>query len=609
VSRDLVVVGTLLLIAVVLFVRSRPRMDIVAVVMMTVLPLTGVISVSETLAGFSDPNIVLIATLFIIGESLVRTGVTHRLGDWLLERAGRKEVRLIPRLMAIVATIGAVMSSTAVVALFIPVVLRIARKTGLPPSRLMMPLSFAALISGMMTLVATAPNLVVNSELARHGFSGFGFFSFTPFGVAVLVAGIIYILAVRRFLTSVPTELISDTSRPHMVDWIEEYALTNREYRLRVAPASSLIGKALRQLDLRGSAGINIVGIERSTPFAHRTIHAVAATELEVGDVLLIDAFSGAANVEAFIIGFGLERLPLTGAYFLDQSQEIGMIEVIIPATSKLIGRTVVEAAFRSEFGLSAVGLRRGRTPLAAGAISERLQLGDTLLLIGPWRAIRRLQNEWKHLVVLGLPAEMDDIVAEASRAPYALLILVVVIALMVSGLVPNVIAALLGCLLLGVFRCIDLSSAYKSIHWQTLILIVGMMPFAVALQKSGGIEIAAAGLLTVLQDYGIHAVLATLFAITATVGLFISNTATAILMAPVAIAVANGLNASPYPFAMIVALAASTAFMTPVSSPVNSLIVGPGNYKFSDFVRIGVPFSFVALCICTFLVPILLPP
>jgi di/tricarboxylate transporter len=229
--------------------------------------------------------------------------------------------------------------------------------------------------------------------------------------------------------------------------------------------------------------------------------------------------------------------------------------------------------------------------------------------LIGPWRAIRRLQVDRRHLIVLGLPLELDEAVPVATRAPHALLILAAMVALMVSGVIPNVLIVLIACLFLGLFRCIDVASAYRSIHWQILVLIVGMMPFAIALQKTGGVDIAAAGLIALLGDWGIPALLAGLFTVTAVVGLFISNTATAILMAPVALAVANELQASPYPFAMIVALAASAAFMTPVSSPVNTLVVAPGNYRFSDFVRVGVPFTVIVLLVSVALVPMLLPP
>lgn len=608
-SQDLFVVLVLLLAAVALFVRNSPRMDVVALIMMTALPLTGVIGIEDALAGFSDPNIVLIAALFVIGDSLVRTGVAQRLGDWLAAHAGASETRLIPPLMVVVATIGSFMSSTAVVALFIPVVLRIAQRAGISVRRLMMPLSVAALISGMMTLVATAPNLVVNGELVRRGFEGFHLFSFAPFGVPLLVLAIGYMLLARRWLApDVPSAVAATTARPRLADWIEQYGLAEREHRLRVTGGSALVGKTLEELDLRSSAGVNIVALERIGRFSRRVMQPVATTELRAGDVLFLDLFKPLVDIADVSRRFGLERLPLSGSYFLDRSQELGMIEVMIPAASNLIGQSVVSARFRSEFDLTAIGLRRGSVPHAGSIVDEPLKVGDTLLLIGPWRAIRRLRSHWNTLIPLSLPADLDDVVPVPSRAPHALAVLGLVVALMVSGAVPNVLAALLGCLLLGLLRCIDIDTAYRSIHWQTLVLIVGMMPFAIALQKTGGIDMAAQALTGTLGSVGIHAMLAGLFVLTAVLGLFISNTATAVLMAPVALAVAEELGASPYPFAMIVALAASAAFMTPVSSPVNTLVVGPGNYTFWDFVRIGVPFALVAMVVSVILVPWLLP-
>ncbi|HET8727391.1 MAG TPA: SLC13 family permease [Alphaproteobacteria bacterium] len=607
-TTDLAIVLALLAVAVLMFAANRPRMDVVALIMMTVLPLTGIIGVDEALAGFSDPNIVLIAALFVIGEGLVRTGVTQRLGDWLISRAGRNETRLVVLLMITVCGIGSVMSSTGVVAIFIPVVLRIARNIGVSPGRFMMPLSVAALVSGMMTLVATPPNLVVNSELVRSGFEGFRFFSITPFGLPLLGLGIVYMVFARRWLTTKGTGTQAVRRRPRLVDWIEEYQLGDREYRLRVARNSPMVGKTLEELDLRSTSGVNIVAIERPGRFANHVVRPVAKTELRAGDVLFIDLFAPAIDIEQVRRRFGLEKLALTGAYFSDRSQEIGMAEMMLPATSRLIGKTVVESAFRSEYGLTVVGLRRGGAARREGLLGESLQLGDTLLVVGPWKAIRRLQSDWKDLIVLNLPAELDDVVPAAGRAPHALLCLAVVVVLMISGAVPNVLAALIGCLLMGLLRCIDITDAYRSIHWQSLVLIVGMLPFSLALQRTGGVDIAAAALLDVVGGASPHAVLASLFTVTAVLGLFISNTATAVLMAPVALAVAEEVQASPYPFAMIVALAASSAFMTPVSSPVNMLVAGPGNYTFHDFIRIGVPFTVIALGVSVFLVPLLLP-
>ena len=266
--------------------------------------------------------------------------------------------------------------------------------------------------------------------------------------------------------------------------------------------------------------------------------------------------------------------------------------------TSDLVGKTVVEARFRNRFGLTVIGLRRGIVAHEGSLLDEALAVGDTLLLIGPWKDIRQLQSDNRDLVIIKLPAELDEVLPVPGKAPHALVCLGLVVGLMVSGLVPNVQAALIGCLLMGALGCIDLNSAYRSIDWKTIVLIVGMLPFSIALERTGGVELAADGLMALTSGAGSHIVLATLFAITAVLGMFISNTATAVLMAPVALAIADELHASPYPFAMIVALAASTAFMTPVSSPVNTLVVAPGHYTFGDFVRVGVPFFFIVMVV-----------
>ena len=606
-NASLAIVLVLLASAIVMFAINKPRLDAVALIMLVALPFTGVLTVNEALSGFSDANIVLIAALFVIGDGLVRTGVAQLLGDWLIAKAGKSEVRLIVLLMMVVCGLGATMSSTAVTAIFIPVALRIAQSTGISPGRLMMPLSFAALISGMMTLVATAPNLVVNSELERHGVEGFRFFSFTPFGLPVLVLGIAYMCFARRWLPAQGDHKTS--SRASFSAWIDEYKLAGRESRLRIMDGSPLAGENLENLKLRGVSGANIVAIERSRRFTTETLRPSAKTELRTGDILLIDLSPSSEDIQSLRAQYHLEELPLTGAYFSDRSQEIGLAEVLLPPTSELVGETLVEAEFRTRFGLTVIGLGRGGRALTGDLLQETLHTGDTLLLVGPWKEIERLRGDTTKMVIMNLPAEIDERLPAPGRALQALICLAIVIALMVSGIVPNVQAALIGCLLMGLFGCIDFASAYRSIDWKTIVLIVGMLPFSIALERTGGVELAAEGLKELTAGAGVRFVLATLFVITAMLGMFISNTATAILMAPVALAVAFDLNVSPYPFAMIVALAASTAFMTPVSSPVNTLVVTPGRYTFGDFVRIGVPFSIVVMIVCVILVPWLLPP
>ncbi|MBA4207467.1 MAG: SLC13 family permease [Polymorphum sp.] len=600
----------LLGVAVIMFAINRPRMDVVAVIMMTALPLTGVISMQEALAGLSDPNIVLIAALFVIGEALVRTGVAQRLGDWLTLRAGASEARLIFLLMLIVAGVGSFMSSTGVVAIFIPIVLRIARKARIPAGRLMMPLSMAALISGMMTLVATAPNLVIHAELIRQGHEGLSFFAFTPFGVPVLLLAVLYMLTARRFLS--PGETAEVSGRAALRSWVEDYAIGGREHRLQVMPGSGLAGQRLDTLDLRASAGINIIAIERGNLFRRKLISPQAATVLEAGDILMIDqrisSEKSGFDFASFARTHGLAELPVTEQWLADTTQEIGMAQILVPPGSRLTGQTLTSAKFRSVYGLSVIGMKHGTEPVPEAVTAEVLEAGDTLLAAGPWRSIRNLADERRDLVLLDLPAESENAVHARHRAPRTLAVLALVIALMVSGIVPNVQAALFGCLLLGLFRCIGMAEAYRSIHWQSLILIVGMLPFSLALQRTGGVDIAASLLLDILGEASPHLVLAALFATTSVLGLFISNTATAVLMAPVALAVAQEMNTSPYPFAMTVALAASAAFMTPVSSPVNTLVVGPGNYRFGDFMKIGVPFTLITLLTSVLLVPLILP-
>jgi len=605
-NPQLAVVLALLCAAIVMFAINKPRMDAVALIMLTVLPFTGVITMPEALAGFSDSNIVLIAALFALGDGLVRTGVARGLGDWLTTQAGSSPIRLIVLLMLVVCGLGSMMSSTAVTAIFIPVALRIAQSTGTSPSRLMMPLSFAALISGMMTLVATAPNLVVNSELIRHfrdDNKGFGFFSFTPFGAPVLVLGIIYMTFARRWLGGGDDNKV-EKSRPSLAEWVDQYKLSGREYRVGVTNESSLIGKTLEELRMRAISGASLVAIERDKML----IQPTANTKLRAGDILLVDLFEPGKDVETLLRQYSLELMPLSGTYFTDRSQDIGMAEVIVSADSDLIGKTVAESHVRDRIGMTVIGLRRGEVARERGLQNEKLKLGDTLLLIGPWKAIERLEPDETGLVILNLPAEIDHVLPVAGKAPQAIFSLVLVVVLMVSGIVPNVQAALIGCLLMGALGCIDLNSGYRSIDWKTIVLIVGMLPFSIALQRTGGVELGANALMAFTSELGTHGVLACLFAVTALLGLFISNTATAVLMAPVAIAIAVKLKASPYPFAMIVALAASTAFVTPVSSPVNTLVVTPGNYTFGDFVRIGAPFAVIVMIVSVFLVPWLLP-
>ncbi|HCI6729234.1 TPA: SLC13 family permease [Klebsiella variicola subsp. variicola] len=608
-NGELIWVLSLLAIAVVLFATGKVRMDAIALMVIVAFVLSGTLTLNEAFSGFSDPNVILIAALFIIGDGLVRTGVATKMGAWLVSVAGNSETKMLVYLMLTVAGLGAFMSSTGVVAIFIPVVLSVSARMNTSPSRLMMPLSFAGLISGMMTLVATPPNLVVNSELLREGLHGFSFFSVTPIGLVVLILGIVYMLAVRFMLKTENGESARDSrKRSTFRDLIREYHLTGRARRLAIRPGSPMIGQRLDDLKLRERYCANVIGVERWRRFRRVIVNVNGVSEFRARDVLLIDMSASDVDLRQFCGEQMLEPMVLRGEYFADQALDVGMAEVSLIPDSEMIGKTVREIAFRTRFGLNIVGMKRDGEAMDGSVVDEPLQLGDILLVVGNWRQIALLAKRGRDFVVLNMPVEVDDASPAHSQAPHAIFCLVLMVALMLTDEIPNPIAAIIACLLMGKFRCINAESAYKAIHWPSIILIVGMMPFALALQKTGGVDLVVKGLMDVAGSEGPYLMLGCLFVMCAAIGLFISNTATAVLMAPIALAAAKSMGVSPYPFAMVVAMAASAAFMTPVSSPVNTLVLGPGKYSFSDFVKIGVPFTVLVMVVCVLLIPVLFP-
>lgn len=608
-NGELIWVLSLLAIAVVLFATGKVRMDAIALMVIVAFVLSGTLTLNEAFSGFSDPNVILIAALFIIGDGLVRTGVATKMGAWLVSVAGNSETKMLIYLMLTVAGLGAFMSSTGVVAIFIPVVLSVSARMNTSPSRLMMPLSFAGLISGMMTLVATPPNLVVNSELLCEGLHGFSFFSVTPIGLVVLILGIVYMLAVRFMLKTDNGDSARDgRKRSTFRDLIREYHLTGRARRLAIRPGSPMIGQRLDDLKLRERYCANVIGVERWRRFRRVIVNVNGVSEFRARDVLLIDMSASDVDLRQFCGEQMLEPMVLRGEYFADQALDVGMAEVALIPDSEMIGKTVREIAFRTRFGLNIVGMKRDGKAMDGSVVDEPLQLGDILLVVGNWRQIALLAKRGRDFVVLNMPVEVDDASPAHSQAPHAIFCLVLMVALMLTDEIPNPIAAIIACLLMGKFRCINAESAYKAIHWPSIILIVGMMPFALALQKTGGVDLVVKGLMDVAGGEGPYLMLGCLFVMCAAIGLFISNTATAVLMAPIALAAAKSMGVSPYPFAMVVAMAASAAFMTPVSSPVNTLVLGPGKYSFSDFVKIGVPFTILVMVVCVLLIPVLFP-
>ena len=604
-TPDALFVFGLLAVTVILFASDRLRPDVVALLVIVALILGGILPVSAAVAGFGDPLIILIAGLFVVGEGLVRTGIAFQVGQGLARLAGASERRLLVLLMLAVAGLGAFMSSTGVVAIFIPVVLSLTARLGIGTGRLMMPMAFAALLSGLLTLIATPPNLVVNDALHSAGLNPFGFFSVTPIGLLVLALGIGYmaIIGSRLLPASVPSSAAGH--RKTLRELGESYQLVGQLHRLRIAADSSLAGQTVAEAQLRTRYGITLIGVGRTARFAETVSAALANTELHPADVLY--GVGSAAAVETLIAAERLLRLPIAESQQQRLVQELGLAEVMLPPDSALIGQTLRQAAFRSHHALSVLGIRRRGQPLT-DLTQEKLAFGDVLLVAGTWKRIALLQEDPKDFLVLNLPAELSEVAPSYRQAPFALAILLAMVALMTFGWVSNVVAVLLAALGMGLSRCLRMEDAYRAINWPSLVVIAGMLPLARALEQTGGVALIADGLVAGLGPFGPLALLAGIFVLAAVIGMFISNTATALLMAPIAIAAAQQVGVSPYPFAMTVVVAASAAFATPVSSPVNTLVLAPGGYRFNDFVRVGLPLLLLVMGLTLLLVPLLLP-
>ncbi|MBC7144077.1 MAG: SLC13 family permease [Thioclava marina] len=602
---ELASVLVLLIISLALFVLGKPRMDVVAVLLVIAMPFTGLISVSEALKGFSDPSVILIAALFVVGEALVRTGVTQWIGDQLSLRSGGSEAKMLVLLILFAAGLSAFMSSTGVVAIFIPIVLSAARKVHIPPNRLMMPLSIAALISGMLTLVATPPNMVLNAELIRQGYDGFGFFDFSFFGVPVLVFAILYMLFMRRFLGPGKQASTSASLRPRFRDLLERYGLADRIARIAIPAASNITGHRLDELGLFGRDGVAIFALERRRRHGREFLLPQAHEQIVANDRLIVILSSPSFDLDGYIALHDLQRCASFENSTPLPNRDVGLVEAMVPPNSPLVGKSPVEANLRTISELSVLGICRSQQPVTGDVANTQLKAGDTLLLSGPWRTIQLLQEHRRDLVLLELPEEAEEYVPERKRAKTAIAVLAAMVLAMTFGVLPNAQIALITCIALGVFGCIDLPSAYRAINWQTLVLIAGMIPFALALERAGGVDLAAATVLDTFGESAPRVVLGTLFLVTMTLSLFMSNTATAVLMGPIALAIAKGMGASPEPFMMCVALAASTAFMTPVASPVNLLVLSPGGYRFVDFLKIGTPLALFTLLVAVGLLPI----
>ena len=599
---EMIVVFGVLIIVAVLFVSNRLRSDLVAIMALLALTLSGALTLSESLAGFSDPVVMVILSMFIVSGALVNTGITQRLGEFVLKAGSGSETRMIVLLMLAVGLVGAFMNSTAAVAIFLPVILTVAEKASLNPKRLLMPLSVGALASGMMTLISTAPNLVIDNVLKANNLESFGFFSFTPFGISVLLVSIIYMLLAGRRMLAREEKIKSQKKDRSVRDLVTSYGLYNQVNSVQVLPGSSIINQTVSSLEIKHRFGLLIIGFEKHRSGKPYFIHASPETIFESGDEFLAIGSQEGAN--RLIDTHNLKRLPLRNERKRQKFlQEVGIAEVMLAPESNLIGRTLQDTQFRSRYNATVVAIRRRGEPITEVLNERKLDFGDALLVSAGWPEILRLRDESENFVVLSLPKEFHEISPARKRAPLSLAIIGAMVIAMSFHLLPTATAAMLAALVLIITKCVKLESIYKIISWQSVVLIAGILPLATALNKSGAAHLISVGMVDTLGRLGPLAMLVLIFVVTAVAGFFISNTATAVLIAPIAVDAAIEIGASPHAFAMTVAIACSAAYVTPVSSPVNMLVQEPGDYAFMDYVKVGLPLLFLSLIVTVLLI------
>ncbi|HEY54613.1 MAG TPA: SLC13 family permease [Caldilineae bacterium] len=609
----MLIVFAILAVTIALFLSDRFRLDLIALLAVLGLILSGVLTTDEALAGFSNDTVLIIAGLFVVGGGLLRTGVADAIRSKLSQVAGTSETRLLVALMLTVAVLSAFMSSTGTTAIFLPVAVSLAWSAKISPSRLLIPMAFASLIGGMLTLIGTPPNIVVSSYLAEQGLEPFGFFSFTPVGLVMLAITVVFMaflgrrLLVDRAPSSSPTA--QDEDAPTLDELAASYGLTDNVYRLRVRRNSPLEGKTLAEIDLPGRYDVQVLEIQSwpsdlDLPTEPRPVEP--DTAIEAHDILRVEGRIEDVTRLAREQSLGIRPPEELGGRFI--SKELGLVEVIITPRSRLVGRTLSEARFRDKYHVTVLAIMRRGSAIQSDLRDTKLRFGDTMLVQGTWDKISLLTNERRNFLVVGQPREMLEARHATNKAPYAIAIMLGMMLLMTFQVLPAVTAVLLAAVAMVLVGCLSMEDAYASMNWESIILIAAMLPMATALEKTGGVTAISTVLIDNLGGRGPLVLMAGLFVLTSVLSQVVSNTATTVLIAPIAFQSAITLGVSPYTFMMTVAIAASTAFATPIASPVNTLVLGPGNYRFGDFSKLGIPLQILILVATLIVVPILFP-
>ena len=624
----------ILVITVAMFIWGRVRADIVALTALAALLVLGILTPAEALAGFSSPIVIMMIGLFVVGGAIMQTGLAKLTGNKLMALSRGNETITFLLVMLVTSFIGAFVSNTGTVALMMPIIMSIAAGSGMQSSRFLMPLAFAGSLGGMLTLIGTPPNLVIDEVLTAAGYQPLAFFSFFPVGIIVIAIGIIVLMPLSKIFLSKSQGNKKKKNAKSLDDLVDEYRLLDNLHRF-IVPSSrtsaardengnqlDIVGKTLKELSIQKKYGVSIIEIRNEKKSRLGLVKDVnqnmakSSSTIQVHDTLYI--IGDEQKMQRFAQDYGLRKMKDVKIDFYD----LGLTEIVVMPTSNFVGLRIGEANLRKRFGINVLGVKRGSSSSSSSEggrggseyitdnlIAAKLHVGDMLLVQGEWTNLAHLTADTTNWVVLDQPEKTADKVLLDYKAPVAAAIMLLMIAMMVFDFIPvapvtAVIIAGLLTVFAGCFRNVE--AAYKTINWESIVLIAAMMPMSTALEKTGASALVSQGLVDSLGAMGPTALLAGIYFTTSLMTMFISNTATAVLMAPIALVAAQQVGVSPYSFLFAVTLGASMCFASPFSTPPNALVMKAGGYTFMDYVKVGLPLQIIIGVVMTFVLPLL---
>lgn len=612
---EMVLTFSIVGITIALFLTNWFRSDLVALLALLAFVVFGLLEPQEALAGFSNSVVIMIAGLFVIGAGIVRTGLAAMVGNQLLKWSGSNEKKLFVLILLITGLMGSFMSNTGTVALMLPIVIGVALKLMKSPTQYLIPLSYIGSLSGLMTLIATPANLIVSQVLADAGYGRLAFFDITPLGVTAIFVGIAYFVLSRKWV--LPQESrknqVNEGHKLSPKQLAADYALGGNLHKLAVGDESEVAGHVLRDLRIPANYQLAVLKIERRTKSGFDILPmrfeemAGPQSEIQKGDKLFVQG--SMENAERFAAEWGLlfDDDVTEGDSLV--SRQFGIAEVLLTPHSSFINETLTSLKFREKYNVNALAINRKGDYVVKDMVKEKLRFGDAILVQGRWEDIELLQQATMDVVVVGQPQEHAGAAVASGKAPVAGAILLAMIILMVLEVFAPVFTVLLAAaamVLTGALRNMD--DAYSKMNWESIILIAALLPMATALEKTGGMELISNSLVTALGGFGALGVLAGIYMLTMIFGQFISNTATAVLFAPIALTAAVSMDVNPVTFLIAIAVSSSMAFATPIASPTNALVMTAGGYKFSDFAKAGIPLQLIMFAVMMLAIPFFFP-